>query len=547
MEILDIKDLSFAYPDGNRVLDNISFSVNKGEFIVLCGETGGGKSTLLRLIKRELAPKGDVSGTILFEGNPLCSLTPEGSASEIGFVMQNPEHQTVTDKVWHELAFGLENLGMTREYIRLRTAETASFFGIDKWFDKDVSQLSGGQKQILCLAAVTAMNPKLLILDEPTSQLDPVAASEFITILQKLNRELGITVIISEHRLEELIPVCTGMLVLEKGRVLAFDKPEKAITEIKDNKRLMLSMPCAARIFSLLDGRGKCPLTVNEGRKFIEDNFDNKISQPEIIPYTHEKEKALEFKDAYFRYSREAPDVLRGLSFTVYKNEIYCILGSNGSGKTTALTAAAGLNRIYSGRISIFGKDMKKLCKQPDFHKNIAYLPQDVQTVFLKNTVREELEEIDGGEIPFDISQLYDRHPYDLSGGEQQLAAIAKILKNKPRILLLDEPTKGIDAYTKHNLCDLIKSIRDTGITVVIVTHDVEFAAECGDRCGMFFRGEIISEGIPREFFSGNYFYTTAPSRITRGHYKNIATTDEAVSLCRSNGRKNKGDGDTEC
>ncbi|MBQ8961735.1 MAG: ATP-binding cassette domain-containing protein [Ruminococcus sp.] len=539
MEILDVRDLSFTYPlCDEAAVSGVSFSVEKGSFSVLCGATGSGKSTLLRLLKRELSPLGEVKGSVSFCGRPLSDLDERTSAAAIGFVMQQPEQQIVTDKVWHELAFGLENMGVPPAEISRRTAEVASFFGIGPWYEKETSQLSGGQKQLLSLASVLAMQPELLILDEPTAQLDPIAASEFIAALKKLNSELGLTIILAEHRLEEVVPICDRLLIMEKGSLIADGPPREVISGLKDRPQILCGMPAASRLFTELGGTGECPLTIREGRRFLETSVDTRIRTLDRQASPSPKEAALEFSSVFFRYSKNSPDVLCGLDLTVHTGEILCILGGNGSGKTTSLAAAAGLLKPYAGSIRVFGKKLKDY-KNRSLYKNcLAMLPQDVQTVFLKNTLREELSECgcDPAELPYDLSHLLDKHPYDLSGGEQQLAALAKVLAAKPRLLLLDEPTKGLDPASKQKIMAVVRQLKDSGVTVCIVTHDVEFAASCADRCAMFFGGRIVSQAPPNSFFSANTFYTTAVSRMTRGIFDNAVTLADALELCRKNG-----------
>lgn len=550
MEILTVEDLTFTYPQSDRpAVKNVSFSVGKGEFVILCGATGSGKSTLLRQLKREIAPVGEKSGRILYKNIPIESLPAADAARAIGFVMQEPEQQIVTDKVWHELAFGLENMGVPQQVMARRVAEMASYFGIERWYDQNVSELSGGQKQLLNLAAVMVMDPDILILDEPTAQLDPIATSDFMATLKKLNEDLSLTVIIVEHRLEELIPICDRLLVLQDGRLTDNGAPRDVIQRIKRGDPLLPAMPTAARLYhelSELPGTRECPLTVREGRRWIEANYANRVRAIPREPYRPNDRPALEFHDVYFRYDREAPDVLQGLSGTVYEGEIFCLLGGNGSGKTTALHTAAGLLRPYSGYIRVFGKKLKTYRNQTLYRECLSLLPQDVQTVFLKNTVREELDDagVDPDALPFDLSRLYDTHPYDLSGGERQLVALAKVLATRPRLILMDEPTKGLDAEKKKNIIEILQGLRSNGVTVVIVTHDVEFAAACADRCALFFRGRIVSDGVPEEFFSENRFYTTAAARMSRGWYDRAVTVERIAQLCRSNAAK---DGDATC
>ncbi len=539
MEILKVENLTFKYPlCGSPSVCGASFTVNRGEFAVIAGNTGSGKSTLLKLLKPSLAPLGEKSGSIYYKGRAQEQISESEAAFSIGYVMQRPEQQIVTDKVWHELAFGLESMGLPRETIASRIAEISCYFGIEDIYGKSTDELSGGQKQLLNLAAVMVTNPDILILDEPTAQLDPIAASDFLATLKRLNEELSLTVIITEHRLEELIPICDRLIILDGGKITENGEPRTVISRLADTNPEYL--PSAARLFLTLGASGKCPLSVKEGRRFIENGYSNSIRSLPVPDYRHSENKVLELSDVYFRYSRELPDVLCGSSLTVYENEIFCILGGNGSGKSTALNVCAGLLTPYRGSVSVFGKKLKKYINGTLYDRCLALLPQDVQTVFLKNTVAEELAEVgaDADSLPFDISPLYKKHPYDLSGGEQQLAALAKVLAKKPRLLLMDEPTKGLDAEKKHMIADVLKRLKADGVSVVAVTHDVEFAALCADRTAMFFKGNIVSCAAPSEFFSQNAFYTTAASRMSKGYFDNAITADDVAELCRQNGEK---------
>ncbi|MDY5860317.1 MAG: ATP-binding cassette domain-containing protein [Eubacteriales bacterium] len=543
MELLAIKDLSFRYAGyDSTAISGVSFSVERGDFLAVCGATGSGKSTLLRLIKRELAPRGKAEGEILFCGKPLCELDDRKAAQKIGYVAQRPEEQIVTDRVWHELAFGLENLGLPTGVIRRRVAETACFFGIEEWFDKSTDELSGGQKQLLSLASVMVMQPELLLLDEPTARLDPIAAGDFINAVARLNRELSLTVIMISHCLEDVLPVANRVLALEGGRVAEYGETRKAVGKIKNIPSLAGALPAAARLYSRLGADYECPLTVREGRDLIEHNFGSSVRALPPEEYVHSKNVALEFSGVYFRYSREQEDVLRGLELKVYENEIFCLLGGNGSGKSTALAAAAGLIKPYAGNIRVFGKKVT----DREFARAglLTLLPQDVQTVFLKSTVRAELADanVTEGALTQELDRLMDRHPYDLSGGQQQLLALAKALAARPRLLLLDEPTRGLDAGAKAEFVSVLRKLRDGGMTVVLVTHDAELAADVSDRCALFFRGEIIADDVPRRFFSGNSFYTTAANRICRGYYDLVATVDDAARICLANGKKGGGE-----
>jgi len=554
MEILNIENLSFTYPDcEEKAISGLSLKIQEGDFLVICGESGCGKTTFLKLLKKELAPKGKLEGTINYKGISTEWLADRISAGKIGFIMQNPEMQIVTDKVWHELAFGLENLGVETASIRRRVAEMASFFGISGWFRKKTSDLSGGQMQLLNLASIMVMQPEILILDEPTSQLDPIAAADFIAALKKVNSELGITVILVEHRLEEVFPVADKVVILDKGKLVLCDTPRavgRQLKFIEKNHPMLLGLPSSVRIFNMLDVSDKCPLTVKEGRQFLSRHFSNEIKAYRICEPPKNDKSTIEIREVWFRYEKSLPDILRGTSFSVNEGEIFGILGGNGTGKTTILSVISGQRKAYRGDIIIKGKKIGKYKSSELYRNNIAYLPQNPQTVFLKPTIFDDYAEVikamnyekaEGNELMADISQklgishLLDRHPYDLSGGEQQKAALGKILLLKPEILLLDEPTKGIDAYSKQKFGDIMKALKQQGISIVMVTHDVEFAAENTDRCAMLFDGEIVSQDVPETFFSDNNFYTTAASRISRHIYKNTVLCSSVVKMCEEN------------
>lgn len=539
MEIIKVENLSFTYPGADApTLRDVGFSVESGDFVALIGATGSGKSTLMRLLKRELAPLGARAGRICFDGTPVEALTDADSACRIGYVMQRPEQQIVTDKVWHELAFALENMGLPQGVIRRRVAEMASYFGISDWFERDVSELSGGQKQLLNLAAVMVGQPDVLLLDEPTSQLDPIAAGDFLNTVRKLNRDMGLTVLLIEHRLEEALPMADRVLVLEGGRLILNAPPRAACAQLRAHPVLLDAMPGAVRLFHALHARDDCPITVREGRRFLRAHWQNAVRRLEERPLARPEAPALEFRSVYFRYGRECPDVLRGLNLSVRAGEIFCFLGANGSGKSTFLKLAAGLSRPYSGSIRVFGKKLREYKGQSLYRACVSMLPQDAQTVFLKSSVREELRECgaDPAALPYDLDHLMERHPYDLSGGEQQLVALAKVLATKPRLLLLDEPTKGVDAHAQRAVLEILRALKAQGVAVLVVTHDVEFAASCADRCALFFRGEIVSEDAPGRFFDENSFYTTSANRICRGWYEGVATVEDAAALCARNG-----------
>lgn len=552
MGIYSIRELEFYYPEGDRkILENINIDISQGEFVVLIGQSGSGKTTLLRQLKPSLSPHGIKRGEIYFNKKSLKEIDQATESSEIGFVFQNPDNQIVTDKVWHELAFGLESLGYDTPTIRLRVAEMASYFGIQNWFYKDVRELSGGQKQLLNLAAIMSMQPSVLILDEPTSQLDPIAASDFLETLSKINRELGTTVILTEHRLEESMPLADRVLVMDNGKVIADGEPRKIAREIqKEGHKMSLAMPTPMRVYAAVENGDESPITVREGRawldKYSKEHNLNPI-EDNIEEKTVEKEVAIKIDEAWFKYERELPDVVKGLSLKVYPGELFAILGGNGTGKTTTLSLISGINRPYRGKVYIKDNEICDIPNGERYGSLLGVLPQDPKTLFVKKTVELDLYEMFKSRKMSneekqrrvkrvvslcDLSRVMEQHPYDLSGGEQQRVALAKVLLLEPSILLLDEPTKGMDAEFKKTFAGILKKLLRRDTTIIMVSHDVEFCAEYADRCALFFDGGIVTEDSPREFFSGNSFYTTTANRMARHKLKEAITADDIIKSC---------------
>ncbi|KOS68104.1 cobalt ABC transporter ATP-binding protein [Lysinibacillus contaminans] len=546
MALLKIDNLNFYYPEEiDSALKNINLTIEEGEFVVLIGQSGCGKSTLLKHLKRELAPHGKKSGDILYRNERLEDLDMKTAAAEVGYVLQNPENQIVTDKVWHELAFGLENLGLDTLTIRRRVAEMANFFGIQSWFRQKTVGLSGGQKQLLNLAAVMAMQPKLLLLDEPTSQLDPIAAMEFITTLHKLNQELGLTIILIEHRLEEVLPLADKVVLMDHSEIIYTGHPKQLLTDIPKNHAMHDALPTAMRIFNACDQEGDAPLTIREGRKWLlqQPVEQNCVSVDEN--YVELGLVVLEAKDIAFRYEKNSDDILHGFQMHVRAGEMLSIIGGNGTGKSTALKILSGLEKPYRGNVFVNGQKLKKYRNSDLYREQLAVLPQDPKTLFVEKQVRKELESMQKVAMKasaeklaeiislLDLQHLMDRHPYDLSGGEQQKLALAKLLLLNPKILLLDEPTKGIDAHAKKALAHILHALLKQGVAIVMVTHDIEFSAEYSSRCALFFDGNLVSEGDPRTFYSGNSFYTTAAHRLSRGIFKNAITCEDVITLCK--------------
>ena len=620
MALYRIEHLTFAYPRGETPCDraalrDASFEVCEGSFTVLCGASGCGKTTLLRLMKTALAPHGRREGDILFDGCSLDEVPLREQVARIGFVMQIPEAQLVTTTVRHELAFGLENLGVDPDEMRLHMAEMACFFGIEPWFRRNVDELSGGQKQLLNLAAVMAMHPDVLLLDEPTAQLDPIAASNFLGAVAKVNRELGCTVVMAEHRLEDALPLADQVVVLDGGSVVAQGGPRSVARMLwEQGNPVAAALPTPARVALAVGDGGEVPLTVREGREWLRAHVaDGMRGRAEGVaadgcaagprPQGGSDATAVVKRDVvridnlWFRYGREEGDVLRGASLTVIKGAITALMGANGAGKSTLLQIVTGTLRPYRGSVRL-GSDAR-----------VALLPQDPRWLFAHDSVAQELEEMRpvweraagreqavgcepeeargakllgrrrirrrgsrkaavdearvsalrdtgvgegasgvtraAGEITWAealeaivercaLGSLLASHPLDLSGGEQQRVALAKVLLARPRVLLLDEPTKSLDACAQGQVASLLRRLADEGVAVLLVSHDVEFCARHADRMALLFDGEVVSEGSPRQFFAANSFYTTAANRMSRGIVEDCITEEDVVRACRA-------------
>ena len=538
METLKVENLSFKYPKAeSNTLKNISFTVHSGEFVTLFGLSASGKTTLLRQFKPALAPNGKLSGSITLNGVEISCLSQREQTQIIGYVSQSPDNQIVTDKVWHELAFGLENLGLPNAVVRRRVAETASFFGIQSFFNKNTNELSGGQKQVLNLASVMAMQPEILILDEPTSQLDPIAASEFLACISKINRELGTTIIITEHRLDEILPASDRVLVIENGAIICDSTPKHIGKALKEcDSKCFQSLPAPMRIWDAVkDKESDCPVTVAQGRDWL-----NRYSQTHSFTNLYEEDIpksgdiAVSLKNTWFRYEKESPDVIKNLSVNVRYGEFLTIMGGNGTGKSTLLSLINGTHKPYRGSVNSKNELLLTLYQNPQ-------LLFDGKTV--KETLFNVLEKMEISEIEKQkrmayvihlcgLQNLLNRHPFDLSGGEAQKTVLAKLLLLQPRVLLLDEPTKGLDSHFKAVFANIIHSLTRSGVAVVMVSHDIEFCAKYSHRCVMMFNGELIAEGTPREFFSSNSFYVTSARRMSKGILPDAVTAEDVIYCC---------------
>lgn len=556
MEMVNIANLSFSYPDTDeKVLDNLSLGVEDGEFVVICGPSGCGKTTLLRLMKKELSPVGNQLGDITYRGKPLDNWDEQLLAEEIGFVFQDPDNQIVMDDVMQEMVFGMENIGLSHVEMRKRVAEMVHFFGMEDLMEKKSTTLSGGQKQTLNLLSVLLLKPKILLLDEPTSQLDPVAAKNLLMMLERLNNEMGMTIILVEHRLEELFAPADRIVMMDGGKIAHEGAGREVIQSVYHSSDTVFSpyIPSIAQLY--LEKKthpvtAHTPLTVKEARQWLINadfyHFDaaGSVTSNQLENLGRTSDSFLSLKDVYFQYERHAPHILRKLSFSVEKGEYMALVGGNGSGKTTLLKACMGLLKPQRGSVQLSNKETSKQ-KVPDLSQKIAYLPQNPRTYFVHDSLRKEMQEtvqrndvtdgkrkIDELTERFGIGYLMGRHPYDCSGGEMQKAALSCMLLAHPEILFVDEPTKGLDPLSKKQLAHLLSDLNNEGLTIVMVTHDIEFAALHAKRCAMLFNGEIAADGTPEEILEDNYFYTTAINRATRsGNVPEVLTLEEAFRL----------------
>lgn len=599
--IIQIRDLTFAYAAGDEpVLSDINIDIGSGEFVIIMGSSGSGKTTLLKMLKRNMIPAGRYSGRVYIYGKEADKLTDRENAAGIGYVSQDPDNQIVTDKVWHELAFGLENLGMDNVTIRKKVAEMSEYFGITGWYDREVSKLSGGQKQILNLASVMVMQPGILLLDEPTANLDPLAAIRFLDVVKRINQELGVTVVMVEHNLEHIYADADRIIAIDKGRVAANSSPKKAAADIiAAGSFLIEGLPVASRLYSgynnkngnsvvsynnvNIDSNNKdnhilldeIPLTVKEGRRWyvnykkvygkdiIKDkdkinNFagkgiiNDKVIKKDVLEednITGNKNKkrigfikknnlenkssrkntdnientVCQLKNVSYSYNKKLPYIIDGVDVSFKEGRITAILGGNGAGKSTMLKLIAGIIKPVRGKIIS--------------NKRIIMLPQDPKAVFTEVSVEEELAEVlmdkgngiynnmpmeDKREIveqiieEFGLNDIRKNNPYDISGGQQEKLAIAKVLLLKPEVLLLDEPTNGLDPYFKKTLGKLLKKINADGVTIIIVSHDLEFVDSFCDDVIMLFDRKVAAQDSTHKFLRDNMFYTTNYYRIIK-------------------------------
>ncbi len=539
----EIKDLAFTYADETvQAITDVSLTVSQGEFVVLAGRSGCGKTTLLKHFKKELLPIGKRKGSMYYNGTSLLEIPDLLSAQEVGMVFQNPENQLVMDTVIQELAFSLENVGLETNIIQKRIAELISFLGFQDLLHQSVHTLSGGQKQLVNLAAVLVLQPKLLLLDEPTAQLDPIAAKDFLGLLKRINEELGITIIMSEHRLDEVVPQATRVVFMNAGKIIYDGVPQHVVSNMWALEEFRPFIPQIPRLF-LEWSVEKVPFTVREAQMKIHSELP--IEQEEsVISKPEKKEVILQAKHVSFQYEKNSSFILQDVTLSIEHGKWTALVGKNGTGKSTLLSVLAGLHKPRRGKVRWNGTEIHKMDSKERF-KRIGFVSQHPYYHFTFETVwdevferAKELYDDKGKEIAEDMVKRFwlhavrDRHPHDCSGGEQQLLALCTTVLSKPSLLLLDEPTKGLDPEKKERLGELFQALQKEGTTIVMATHDIEFAAKYVDHCMMLFDGKVIMDDAPKEFFSGNFFYTTSINRFIRKQLPYALTWEDVYKVC---------------
>ena len=604
MALIEFKNFSFAYmnSDGTesqvKSLDNINLEIDYGDFVLLCGPSGCGKTTLLTNLKKELMPAGRRAGEIRFNGTEIQNLDDISSACDIGYLFQNPDSQIVTDTVIQEIAFPLENIGLPTEEIRNRISEIVAFFGINDILHKNVNELSGGQKQLVNLCSLLVLRPQVLLLDEPMSQLDPIASYEFLSIVRRLNEEFSITVIMSEHKADSIFPFIDKAVFLKEGKIEFVDNAHNICSEVIDDEIFENYLPAVTKIYNSLSVRYpsliklNTPLSIREGRRCLNTIHDDliKISNSDVDSNNlnhdnlhitnkkyHSQEKSgildkislrgnrnalINMNGIYFAYEKENL-ILKNVDFELEKGDFVSLIGGNGVGKSTFLQLLVGILKPIKGKVKY-----KKGIKLAYVHQNpmIHFSKDNVKEEFLESILESNLlnnsdvsfnkesyekllkmtnEEFIESDILnglkfdsiefkfkeliefFDICDLIDKHPYDCSGGEQQKIVIVKALLQNADVLVLDEPTKGLDPISSKNLANILNSLRDNGITILMTSHDLDFVANNCKRCLMLFDKDIQIDDDPKVIFAENNFYTTFVNRMVKDYVPEIVTLDD--------------------
>lgn len=538
--MFQLSGLSFRYPDMDKsVLKQLHLSIGEGEFILLTGPSGCGKTTLLRLLTYVLRPNGTLAGEIFYKNQPIHLWSDKELTEEIGFISQYPEEQMVMPTVMQELVFGLENHGLSTAEMRKRVAELGHYFKIEDLLNKKTNALSGGEQQLVHLLSVLLLRPKVLILDEPTSQLDPVHATLVFQMLEQLHHDLGMTIIIAEHRYATLLRMCDRVFMLDEGTVCFTGNSREFLYQLAQSQDLRYDayLPDIAHLYIKKTEQpvnNDIPLTVNEGRVWLKRvlPMGRRLQKPK--QQIKQTEQIVSLNDVTFYHSKNEPSILNRLSLTVYKGDFYAIIGGNASGKTTLIEICLGIKKPKRGRLELFQQQLNKKTLE-----RIGYLPQQPQAFFMYDTVEKEMQSMlnnNNEEIMiqmakhFHIEHLLHQHPFDCSYGEMQRIVLACLLLRQPDLLFLDEPTKGLDPFAKDELGRYLTALHKKGLTIVMVSHDIDFVAQYSERVGLLFDGEITADGATKTILQDNSFYTTDINRAARGTaLSHVLTVEEAL------------------
>lgn len=535
--LYEVNNLTFSYSGSHgQQLRDISFQVEQGAFVLLAGPSGSGKTTLLRHLKKEVIPKGTMSGQVQYQEMDMTKIDSKRSIQEIGMVFQNPEDQLVMDTVINELTFAMENIGLNAHEMKLRLAETVTYFGLEHLLHHQVDTLSGGQKQLINLCSVLLLRPQVLIFDEPTVELDPIARKEFLQMVHQLNRDLNITIIMSEHLLDDVLHFANRMLYLSDGRLIHDVTPKQFCQQLDvHDSDLRMYLPEIVQLSNLLELEEYVPLTVKEAKQALKSHQLIRKREQMLVrerPVNHEVLMAL--KHGYFRYDQQK-FVLKEINLKLYNDEIIGILGANGSGKSTLLKCLTGHMKGMKGRLT-FKKQRVKAGNMDDFKGRIGYVSQYTKVHFSRQRVREELDFVfDQNQLQwqqelltlFKLDHLMDQHPYDLSGGEMEKLAIVLAMANKPDVLLLDEPTKGLDPISKQQLGKILVRLVGMGTSIILVTHDTSFVAKYTNRAVLLFDGEVVYDGDARLFLKSNHYYTTMTNLVMKSIHNDCLTVED--------------------
>ncbi|ADI01114.1 ABC transporter related protein [Syntrophothermus lipocalidus DSM 12680] len=546
MALVKIENLTYYYPGTEKpALDRINLSIPEGQFVLVIGGSGSGKSSLLRVIAG-LIPGfygGKYGGRVYLDGTELRELDKRSLVQKVGIVFQDPEAQMVMTGVEQEIAFGLENLGLPPKLMRRRVMEVTEALSLTGSLSRFIPELSGGEKQKVALASVLAMQPEVLLLDEPTSQLDPVAGEEILTMVRRLNEENGITVVLIEQRLERCFHLADRVLVMDEGRIVYDHHAPEAMAEwaVRGGTPFVPPLP---KLFASV-GSWSIPVTVKEGRRLLRNWISNcgfpasTCAEDRLRVVKADSQKpVLEVQKLWFIYP-SGTEVLKSVDLDIQPGKFVVIMGENGAGKTTLLKNINGLLRPSRGRVIIVGRDTGMLPVE-ELAKTVGYLSQNPNDYLFMPTVRQEIEftqknlglenDATGKQIlnRLGLETIADRNPRDLSTGERQRVALASVLAARPELLLLDEPTRGLDYRLKEELGGLLLELKAGGATVAVVTHDVEFAAEYADEIVLMAAGEVMEQGSKYDVLTGSTFYSPQLNKLFHNIIPGIVTFDQA-------------------